>query len=43
VELRGTVWSARNAGTVVLAAGARYRVVGVDGLMLHVEPEGVRS
>jgi membrane protein implicated in regulation of membrane protease activity len=43
VELRGTVWSARNAATVVLAAGARCRVVSVDGLLLHVEPEGVRS
>jgi membrane protein implicated in regulation of membrane protease activity len=43
VELRGTVWSARNAATVALDAGARCRVVWVDGLLLHVEPEGVRS
>ena len=43
VELRGTVWSARNAATAGLAPGARCRVVFVDGLLLHVEPEGVRS
>jgi membrane protein implicated in regulation of membrane protease activity len=43
VELRGTVWSARNAAGVALAPGARCRVVWVDGLLLHVEPEGVRS
>jgi membrane protein implicated in regulation of membrane protease activity len=43
VELRGTIWSARNAATVALAPGARCRVVWVDGLLLHVEPEGVQS
>ena len=43
VELRGTVWSARNAAAEGLAPGTRCRVVRVDGLMLHVEPEGVRS
>ena len=43
VELRGTAWSGRNAGGAVLARGARCRVVRVEGLMLHVEPEGVRS
>jgi membrane protein implicated in regulation of membrane protease activity len=43
VELRGTVWSARNTVGVGMAPGARCRVVRVDGLLLHVEPEGVRS
>jgi membrane protein implicated in regulation of membrane protease activity len=42
VELRGSAWSARNATGVVLARGARCRVVRVDGLTLHVEPEGGR-
>ena len=38
-ELRGTNWSARNAGTRPLAAGERCRVVGMDGLQLLLEPE----
>jgi membrane protein implicated in regulation of membrane protease activity len=38
-ELRGTAWSARNAGTTVIARGARSRVVRVDGLMLWLESE----
>lgn len=42
VELRGSAWSARNATGVLLARGARCRVVRVDGLTLHVEPEGSR-
>jgi membrane protein implicated in regulation of membrane protease activity len=42
VELRGSAWSARNASGQALARGARCRVVRVDGLMLFVEPEGVR-
>ena len=42
VELRGTVWSARNVGAAMLAAGSRCRVIRVEGLLLHVEPEGVR-
>ena len=40
VELRGTVWSARNTVGVGMAPGARCRVVRVDGLLLDVEPEG---
>jgi membrane protein implicated in regulation of membrane protease activity len=39
-ELRGTVWSARNLGSAVLARGQRCRVVQVDRLMLFLEPEG---
>jgi membrane protein implicated in regulation of membrane protease activity len=42
VELRGSSWSARNDATVAMARGTRCRVTGVDGLMLHVVPEGAR-
>jgi membrane protein implicated in regulation of membrane protease activity len=42
VELRGAMWSARNATSAPLRAGARCRVLRVDGLMLHVGPEGAR-
>lgn len=43
VELRGTVWSARNGTHAALIPGSRCRVVSVEGLLLHVEPEGARS
>ena len=43
VELRGASWSARNATSMALLRGTRCRVVRVDGLMLHVEPEGAQS
>jgi membrane protein implicated in regulation of membrane protease activity len=36
VELRGSVWSARNSGDATLAAGQRARVESVDGLILSV-------
>jgi inner membrane protein len=42
-ELRGTVWSARNIGSTVLARGERCRVVRVDRLMIFIESEGVRA
>ena len=42
VELRGTVWSAKNMTASALAAGTRCRVIRVEGLLLHVEPEGAR-
>lgn len=42
-ELRGTVWSARNAGARALARGERCRVVSVDRLMIFLEPEGART
>ena len=42
VEFRGSGWAARNEGDVPVLRGARCRVVRVDGLMLHVIPEGVR-
>ena len=43
VELRGTSWSARNTSAEVLTTGTRCRVMAVEGLMLHVGPEGGRS
>jgi len=36
VELRGSTWSARNAGATPIEPGARVRVERVEGLMLHV-------
>ena len=38
-ELRGSVWTARNTTARALGAGQRARVVWVEGLVLHVEPE----
>jgi len=39
VEVRGASWSARNTSNVMLAAGQRARVAGIDGLLLTVVPE----
>ena len=39
IELRGTTWSARNAGDAALAPGDRARVERVEGLTLHVRRE----
>ena len=39
IELRGSTWSARNAGDVALATGDRARVERVEGLTLHVRRE----
>jgi hypothetical protein len=38
-ELRGASWSARNDGTARIEAGARCRVVRVDGLVIGIQPE----
>ena len=38
-ELRGTQWSAHNAGSSALAAGARCRVEKVEGLTIWLVPE----
>ena len=38
-ELRGTTWTARNAGSRPLSRGARARVTRVDGLTLWLESE----
>jgi inner membrane protein len=38
-ELRGSIWSARNADSSTLAAGQRCRVVAVQGLMLDLRQE----
>ena len=42
IELRGTSWSGRNDGAATVVEGARVRVIRVEGLLLHVEAEGVR-
>jgi membrane protein implicated in regulation of membrane protease activity len=42
VELRGTAWSARNAGAGVLTKGQRCAVQRVDGLTLYIVPEGAK-
>lgn len=36
-ELRGAVWQAKNVGSTPLAAGARARVAGVEGLVLQLQ------
>jgi inner membrane protein len=38
-ELRGTVWTVRNADERTLAKGQRCRVLRVDGLTLHLRAE----
>jgi membrane-bound serine protease (ClpP class) len=39
VEIRGAPWPARTNRATPIAAGDRLRVVGIDGLVLEVEPE----
>jgi membrane protein implicated in regulation of membrane protease activity len=39
VELRGTTWSARNAGSTPLNKGQRSKVTGMDGLTLQISGE----
>ena len=39
-ELRGTAWSARNVGGVLLHRGQRCSVRKVEGLTLHISAEG---
>jgi inner membrane protein len=41
-ELRGSVWSARNADGVMLRRGQRCTVVSVDRLMIFIKAEGAR-
>ncbi len=41
-ELRGSTWTARNAGATGLPAGSRTRVERVEGLLLHVRAEETR-
>ena len=41
-ELRGSVWSARNADAVMLRRGQRCTVVSVDRLMIFIKAEGAR-
>lgn len=42
VEFRGSAWQARNEAGAVIPRGSRCRVTRVDGLVLHIVPEGVR-
>ena len=42
-ELRGTSWTARNAGATPLPTGTRVRVERVEGLLLHVRAEESQS
>jgi membrane protein implicated in regulation of membrane protease activity len=42
-ELRGSVWSARNPGSLPLVKGQRCVVVAVDRLMVSIAPEGAGS
>jgi membrane protein implicated in regulation of membrane protease activity len=39
-ELRGTVWSARNASSAAVLRGQRCVVMRVERLMIFVQPEG---
>lgn len=39
-QLRGTVWSARNAGEVAIAPGDRCIVDAIDGLTIKIRREG---
>ena len=39
VEVRGSIWSARNTSNVALDPGQRARVAAVDGLTLTIVPE----
>jgi inner membrane protein len=39
VELRGSIWDARNGGSDSIAAGRRCRVQQVDGFLLTIAPE----
>ena len=43
VELRGTAWTARNAGSTPLVNAQRCVVVRVDRLTVYVEAEGARA
>jgi membrane protein implicated in regulation of membrane protease activity len=42
VELRGTAWTARNAGPAALGKGQRCAVQRIDGLTLYIVPEGAK-
>jgi len=39
VDLRGTLWNARNEAPQPVEPGQRCRVTGVDGLLVFVQPE----
>ena len=39
VELRGSTWTARNAGTSTIGKGSRAKIIRVEGLTLWIQPE----
>jgi membrane-bound serine protease (ClpP class) len=39
VEVRGAPWRARTNRATPISSGGRVRVIGIDGLLLEVEPE----
>jgi inner membrane protein len=41
VELHGSTWTARNAGTVTIAKGSRAKVIRVEGVTLWVQAEPI--
>jgi membrane protein implicated in regulation of membrane protease activity len=43
VELRGSVWKARNVAAATIPRGHRAVVVRVDRLVLFIEPEGATT
>ena len=43
VEMRGSIWTAHNAGTAGILPGQRCLVEQVHGLSLWVRPEGIPS
>lgn len=43
VELRGSAWAAHNGSDVAIGRDGRCRVIRVEGLTLHVEPDGGQS
>jgi membrane protein implicated in regulation of membrane protease activity len=43
VELRGSAWTARNTTGIPVVRGTRCRVIRIDGLTVHVEPEGAHA
>lgn len=40
VELHGTTWTARNAGTSTIGKGSQAKVIRVEGLTLWIQQEG---
>jgi len=39
IDLRGSLWNARNTGAAAVEPGQRCRVTRIDGLLVFVQPE----